>query len=381
MMNDKRILLVEISGKRPGDKNDRPTEKFDFGNFDKVIISNNSEGYESEWQIVDVPEDYQNYYKDKVKTSDIAYYAPMNRSYAIKYAREHGYDYLVQLDDNLTSFDIRYKISSENKTYDTSTKQKNYKDLPQEMIRYMAKVLEHTNAGVVGCIPRASGIPSDDWIRERYVYSFFIMDLKRVPDIYHGDFEDDIKFRLKLKERKTPMLQICSFGYDKTHQGPNNSDLTGNRMAYAEAGLKRGETMSILHGDVYKAGLSTRGAGTARTEHYGARFRHQLKAFKVGAMVNDRDYLVQEMLKIFEKFAFKKPDKLKIDVSKFKIAFKIVGDYQEVLNKVVSFCIETNSEFERTFYSSVNSENIFVIKSEDDLSEDIFKNISGIEVI
>ncbi len=375
----RRILVAEISGKRPGDVKDRPTEKFSFGNFDKVIISNNSDGYITDWDIVNVPKEYVDYYTGNFKTNETAYYAPMNRSYAIKYAKEHGYDYLVQLDDNIVSFDIRYKI--ENRIYGTSAKQKNYGDLPQKMIEYMSKVLEQTNAGVVCCMPRSAGIPSDDWLKERYVYSFFIMDLNRVPNVFQGDFEDDIEFRLKLKQQKTPMLMVCPFGYAKTSQGPSNSDLTGNRAAYAQAGVKRGETMSKLYGDVYSAGLSTRGSGTARTAQYGARFRHRIKPFKVGAMVNDRGYLVQEMLKIFNEFAIEKPDKLTIDISKFKLAFRIIGNYHETLNKVVEFCIDTQSELERSFYNKNTSECIFIIKSENDLSEDIFKNLTGIEVI
>lgn len=42
------ILVAEISGKRPGDADSRPTEKLDI-RFDKVIISNNSDGYKTDW--------------------------------------------------------------------------------------------------------------------------------------------------------------------------------------------------------------------------------------------------------------------------------------------------------------------------------------------
>lgn len=121
------ILVAEISGKRPGDKMKRPTERFNW-DFDKVIISNNSDGYETEWPIVMVPEDYQNWYKDNCKMSDIAYYAPMNRSYAIKYAREHGYKYLVQLDDNIVDVAIKYRVVNKDdktdKSYATLSKTK-----------------------------------------------------------------------------------------------------------------------------------------------------------------------------------------------------------------------------------------------------------------
>ena len=53
-----KILVVEISGKRPGGKNNRPTEKLSIS-YDHLIISNNSEGYETEWEIINVPPDYE----------------------------------------------------------------------------------------------------------------------------------------------------------------------------------------------------------------------------------------------------------------------------------------------------------------------------------
>ena len=58
-MND--ILIAEISGKRPGGCDKRPTEKFET-HYDKVIISNNSEGYVTNWPIVNVPDDYREWY-------------------------------------------------------------------------------------------------------------------------------------------------------------------------------------------------------------------------------------------------------------------------------------------------------------------------------
>ena len=46
-MNKKEVLVVEISGKRPGSKKERPTEKYDIS-YDKLIISNNSTDYDTE---------------------------------------------------------------------------------------------------------------------------------------------------------------------------------------------------------------------------------------------------------------------------------------------------------------------------------------------
>ena len=66
-----KILVAEISGKRPGDSKARATELFDI-TYDHLIISNNSDGYETDWPIVMVPEDYMAWYKENVKTSDNA---------------------------------------------------------------------------------------------------------------------------------------------------------------------------------------------------------------------------------------------------------------------------------------------------------------------
>jgi hypothetical protein len=66
-----------------------------------VIISNNADGYVTDIPIVMVPDGYRQWYVANHKNSENAWYAPMNRSYAIKYAREKGYRYLVQMDDNI----------------------------------------------------------------------------------------------------------------------------------------------------------------------------------------------------------------------------------------------------------------------------------------
>lgn len=300
------VLIAEISGKRPGTSKERPTEKFTF-DWDKVIISNNSEGYETKWPIVDVPKDYQDWYKEHAKMSDSAYYAPMNRSYAIKYAREHGYKYLVQLDDNIISFNIRYKI--DDRSYTTLVSTPHIDELPQDMFKYFAKVLDNTNAGIVGMTLAGASIPGSEWLSERYVYSAFMLKLDAIPDYYQGDFEDDIEFRLKLKQMQVPSVMVCPFQYIKTAQG-DNKDLTGNRMAYKDAGLKRGEHMSKLYGDVYSRGWSSRGSGIKRKDGV-KKFRHKIKPFKVGVRVQNLDLLKQEMLDIFAKYATPRENQIK----------------------------------------------------------------------
>lgn len=323
----------------------RPTEKFDF-DFDKVIISNNSEGYKTDWDIVNVPESYEKWYKDHCKMSDLAYYAPMNRSYAIKYAREHGYDYLVQLDDNILTFDIKYMYKLDDGTqvsYSTIAKTPHKEELPNDMLRYMAKVLENTNVGMVGMAPDAASVPQDDWLRERYVYSAFMLDLSRVPAYFQGDFEDDIEYRLKLKQIQVPSLEIVPFHYSKTAQDKHNGkeDSSGNREAYIKAGLKRGEHMSKLYGDIYQCGYSDRGSGIKRTGK--VKFRHKVKSFKVGVRCKNIDRLREQMLKIFEKYDTDKSDVLNANIIYPKKVFNLLltdeAKREQVLSKIISLCI------------------------------------------
>lgn len=306
-----RILVAEISGKRPGNRSARPTEKFRF-DFDKVIISNNSDGYETDWPIVMVPDDYQEWYRANAKMNDIAYYAPMNRSYAIKYAKEHGYDYLIQLDDNISTVSIRYHI--DNREYSTLAKTPHIDDLPSDMVSYLVEVLEHTDAGISGMQVIGASMPTKQFLAERYAYSFFALKLSVIPEYYQGDFEDDIEFRLKLKQKNIPSIIVCPFEYRKTSQNSGSGDVTGNRKAYVEAGVKRGEHMSKLYGDYYSAGISSRGSYTTNTGKPG--FRHKLKPFKVGVRLNYLDELKSDMADLFSKYATPRPDQLKLTVTK-----------------------------------------------------------------
>lgn len=308
------ILIAEISGKRPGGATARPTEKFKF-KYDKVIISNNSDGYITDWKIVNVPDDYQKWYRETIATSDIAYYAPMNRSYAIKYAREHGYKYLVQLDDNIVNLSIVYRTGEDkHRKYATTRDTEAKEDLPNDMIDYLVKVLENTNAGMAGMSVDGASIPSKDFIRERYVYSFFVLKLDVAPDYFQGDFEDDIEYRLKLKQKNIPVVSVAPFRYGKTAQHSTN-DKTGNRAAYNKVGLDRGKNMSILYGDYYKAGISQRGSGNYRDKDK-HQFRHELKVYKIGVRVKNWELLKNDFSLLLKKYATYKPDKLKTKYKK-----------------------------------------------------------------
>lgn len=315
-MKNQNILIAEISGKRPGTSKDRPTEKMQL-DFDKLIISNNSEGYETDWDIVNVPEDYKEWYCDKLKNSDNAWYAPMNRSYAIKYAKEHGYRYLVQLDDNICYADVTCSYDKDDikRTYRVSNAK--YPELVNDMILFMRDVLENTNAGMAGCSLSALSTPQMDLMSERYCYSFFMLDMERCPSVFHGDFEDDIEFRLKCHEMGVPVVQIPMFRYSKTGQN-SMKDTSGCRAEYVKAGLKRGEHMVKLHGDIYSCRMRATTNSTNSTADGGVYFKHYVKPFKTGLLVKNKDMLEQSLREIIKKYPYARKDNCKIKEKKIK---------------------------------------------------------------
>lgn len=300
------ILVVEISGKRAGDKSARPTEKFDI-EYPHLIISNNSEGYISDWEIVNVPDDYKDWYVANIKCSENAWYAPMNRSYAIKYAKEHGYKYLVQLDDNIVTLAIGYKAKQNGivKCYQVSSR-----DLINDFIDTMATVLDYSDAAQVGL--RLNGtMPDSHILAERYCYSFFMINTEIAPDVFHGDFEDDIEYRLKQKQMGLGSLMINPFAYGKTSQG-NNKDLSGCRKEYAKAGLLRGEHMRKLYGDLYSCGYSAKRVSTAGNAEEGVSyFKHKLKPFKVGIPI-EIEPVKQKIFEVMNKYARKREDAITV---------------------------------------------------------------------
>lgn len=292
-----KILVAEISGKRPGTSSQRLTEKMPIA-YDHLIISNNSDGYETDWPIVNVPGNYVEWYKANVKMSESAWYAPMNRSYAIKYAREHGYDYLVQLDDNIRLLELCYMVN------DGKVSRKYRRTgihLINDYIDMMACVLDNTNAGLAGCQLAGTAGPERQFLAERYCYSIFMLNLRICPDLFHGDFEDDIEYRLKCAEMGVPTVMIAPLRYGKTGQ-KSSKDETGNRAAYTAAGLKRGEHMRLLHGDVYSCGYTYKTSSFKCNEN-GKYFKHKLVPFKIGVCVKDMDAIKTKLLEILKKNA------------------------------------------------------------------------------
>lgn len=312
------ILICEISGKRPGDSRNRPTEKIQIRNYDKVIISNDSEGYETDWKIINVPVNFEKWYVEKIKTSEKAWYAPMNRSYAIKYAREHGYRYLVQLDDNIETIRIAYLLNGEiQKRYEVNMQSVNCGEMFEDIVGLMRTVLENTNAAIVG-IGLFATVPENKLMAEEYVYSFFMLDTERCPDYYQGDFEDDIEFRLKMKQNGFPSVKLPMFGYRKTSQKATG-DVTGCRAEYVRAGIKRGENMTILYGDVYSRGMRNAPNAAGYTEKKDPTFHHKIKPFKLGIMCKNRRQIEEEAKEILKKYARERKDTTRITANGKKI--------------------------------------------------------------
>lgn len=315
------ILVVEISGKRPGTSKQRPTETAEI-TYPHIIISNNSEGYETDWEIINVPDDYRDWYRDNVATNEKFYLAPMNRSYAIKYARENGYKYLVQLDDNIDKLGIQYKIKDGEieKQYRGNVGVKGM----QDVIDMLVCMLENTNAGMAGCNLVGVASPAQHYLSERYCYSLFALKLDSVPDVFQGDFEDDIEFRQKLMQMGKTAIQCSPIGYGKVSQAATN-DTTGCRAAYVDAGVKRGENMSKIHGDVYKRGLRSKTNSTRTKKVAGAAyFQHRLKVQKIGIVVYDKEAIDDKMRELLEKYA-REPET--------KYTIQTVGDDGETIKR------------------------------------------------
>lgn len=307
-----RILIAEISGKRPGTAKQRPTEKFDFA-YDKVIISNNSEGYTTDWDIVNVPDDYREWYIANHKNSDNAWYAPMNRSYAIKYARERGYRYLVQCDDNIERIEIAMlsgKIGEIQKRIRIVCSSSNIiHGMINSFIEMFETVLENTNAVMVGCDISGVSCPNTKFLSERYCYSFFMLNLEKCPDVFQGDFEDDIEYRLKCYQMGNPVLQICPFKYGKLGQN-KTKDLSGCREEYLKAGIKRGSHMSSLYNDMYKCRMRQKGQSIhSGYDKENINFKHILKTWKVGVVVYNTAEIQKKFNEIIAKYYIPQQDK------------------------------------------------------------------------
>lgn len=301
--NNNETLVAIISGKRPGGVKERPTEKYIIKKYNEIIISNNSEGYITQLPIINIPETYRKkYYEDNIK---ISYEVPLSRSYALKYARDNNYKYLVQLDDNIVNFSIKFlkknKIGQQVKSINIPTKNK---FILEDVIDYMLDVIKNTNAGIVGINIAGCAHGEEAFLREGYVYSCIIMRTDIPIKYYHSGFEEDIEIRYKLKEANIPMIMIPWLRYAKTSQH-TTQDITGNRISYVTAGVKRGEVMKKLYPQYFTCGLSNKSPGKGKNFNKGSFFySHKLKPFKIGFILKNKGFLVlrfREFVKKYEK--------------------------------------------------------------------------------
>ena len=322
-MQKSEILVAEISGKRPGGTDKRPTEEFRI-DYDHVIVSNNSENYETNWKIINVPDDYREWYIANLKNSENAWYAPMNRSYAIKYAREHGYKYLIQLDDNIRSLEIAYLLEKKGRRYRyvVPFEKRKTSEIMNDFIDMLVLVLKNTNAVMSGCNLMGSSMPEKSFLKERYCYSLFALDLQECPSEFHGDFEDDIEYRLKCRQMGKPVVQVVPLRYGKTGQ-KSGKDLSGCRAEYAKQGLKRGAHMSVLYSNDYSAMMTNHAHSTnAKNDDEAINFKHILTPFKVGVIVYDINPIKEKMLMMLKKYSISHEDKVTVKVKKVKIKKK-----------------------------------------------------------
>lgn len=310
---DDDILVVIISGKRPGDERARPTERLST-KHPRIIVSNNSDDYITTIPIVNVPEEYKKWYIENHKNSENAWFAPMNRSYAIKYAKELGYRYLVQLDDNIIQLQIAFRDAKKGRRFRAYiTNKPNALD---DFINAYKVTLENTNAAMVGCTLSGTAVPDIYLWREGYVYSLFMLDLERCPEIFHGDFEDDIEYRLKCAQMGRPVIQLPWLMYGKVGQG-KNTDLSGCRAEYAKAGLMRGENMCKLYSETYTCKMThKRHRTTAEEEQDAMYFKHQLKPIKVDVITSDKEAIRRCAIELFAKYKKKQEDKCVVKVRK-----------------------------------------------------------------
>lgn len=308
------VLVVEISGKRPGGIEARPTEQFDL-EFDHLIISNNSEDYATDWEIVNVPDDYVSWYKDNCRQSENMWYAQMNRSYAIKYAREHGYKYCVQLDDNIEYLEIAYIVPKDgySKAYRRPIYPSKEPEAANDFVAMLIDTLDNTSAAMAG-MNLSSVAPGKEIIRERYCYSFFALKLDKVPPYFHGDFEDDIEFRLKLRQMNLPVVQLPWLRYSKVPQARKN-DTSGCRAEYNRVGTASGDHMRKLYGDVYTAGTGRKNRST--TAVAGApTFNHRVKGFEVGCTCKDVSYMKERIKAMLIKYAPPAKERIRVKAVK-----------------------------------------------------------------
>ena len=171
-----------------------------------------------------------------------------------------------------------------------------------DFLDMLVLVLKNTNAVMTGCNLMGTTMPDESFLRERYCYSLFALDLKNCTSVFHGDFEDDIEYRLKCRQIGKPVVQVVPLRYGKTGQ-KSNKDLSGCRAEYAKQGLKRGAHMSVLYSSDYSARMTKKAHSTnAIADAEAINFKHDLKTWKIGVIVYDMQPIKDKMLVMMKKY-------------------------------------------------------------------------------
>ena len=175
------------------------------------------------------------------------------------------------------------------------------------------------DAVMSGCNLMGTAMPDEAFLRERYIYSLFALDLDNCPDVFHGDFEDDIEYRLKCRQMGKPTVQVVPLRYGKTGQ-KSNKDLTGCRAEYAKQGLKRGAHMSVLYSQDYSARMSKKAHSTnAKEDAEAVNFKHDLKTWKVGVIMYNMQPIKDQLRMMLKKYNASKPDQIITRSKKIKV--------------------------------------------------------------
>lgn len=290
-------LVAIISGNRPDPKRRTTERKFTIDGNKWIICSNNSKGYETDLKIESVTDEFREYYEKNHALSKFGMMVGLNRSYAMKYARDNGYRYLVELDDNITLMELKYTMSN------GVLVEKFYPDITPVM-NVLTDVLRYTNAGLSGLNMMATPPEASTKILdERYVYSIMCVDLEKA-NYFFGDVEEDIHMRLQLAQRKIPTIQIIPIRYQKQGQFATG-DTSGNRTEYNEMLTERGAILARMYGDKYERGKSNkvrnvvpldRGGRVRDIEFY----KHKLKQFKVGLKTTNNEKLKEAISTAFD---------------------------------------------------------------------------------
>jgi len=275
-----KILLSIISGKRPD--NMRLTEKWlkSSGLSDKyrtILFSNNSEGSNilEGQELIDIPQDYRDYFEEQNKLDMFGMMAPMSRSYSDKWALENGYDINIQLDDNIGNLGLVNCFSKERVNSSTNDPE-TFKIIFEEFI---ARVEELVATGVskVGCELPLPPVKKPQVNFSTYPYSMFANNLHLPFPEYVGSTEDDITDSIRRSQMGLLTAKITYITYAKP-SAVGSKDNTGSRAAYAALdGQKhaRGWVQEKYFPELYSRGYSSAPTGASHKDY--TVFKHYLK--------------------------------------------------------------------------------------------------------